>query len=75
MGRETIGIGDALQILMYLAKMEVSVINQGGQGSRPWNAAIIHDPTASAPRVIDALEILMYLAKMESALYKSSVIV
>ena len=61
-------MGDALEILKYLAKME-SVLS-GGNGTRAWSAALITPASkiAGRPAVADALEILKRLAKMDSIL-------
>jgi len=59
-------IGDALEILKYLAKMDSAL--SGGSGSRAWNAALIlpNSRANDKPAIGDALEILKKLAKMDS---------
>jgi len=60
-----VSIGDALEILKYLAKMD-SLVNPANE--RSWNAALILPASKSAgkPVIGDALEILKKLAKMDS---------
>lgn len=62
----TTTIGDAMEILKYLAKMP-SVLDTG-VGSRTWNAALITNASKSnnKPAIGDAMEILKKLAKMKS---------
>jgi len=59
-------MGDALEILKYLAKME-SVLD-AGPGSREWNASLIlpNSKTNDKPVMGDVLEILKKLAKMDN---------
>ena len=64
-GSGTIGIGDVLEILKFLAGMS-STISDGGKGSPAWEAALI--VSKERPAIGDALEILKYLAKMTSLL-------
>jgi len=61
LGNETIGINDAVQVLMYLANMEASILNHC---EIAYEAACI---TGDAPTIEDAVQILMYLAKMEAS--------
>jgi len=64
----TIGINDAVHVLMYLAKMPSSeIIRDGGAGSRAWKAAMIVAPGTGDPTIQDAVQILMHLAKMSNS--------
>gem|GEM_PF-2789645 len=63
LGNDTIGIGDALEILKYLAGM-TSVVNQNNSDS--WSAARITG--GDKPVIGDVLEILKKLAGMKSLL-------
>jgi len=59
--KSTPGIADALEIFKFLAGMP-NVIEEGGQGSRAWNASLITG--SKTPGVADALEIFKLLAGM-----------
>jgi len=66
---DRVTIGDAMEILKYLARMD-NVISKNGVGSREWNSALI-TPTsqkANKPAIGDAMEVLKKLAKMDSLL-------
>jgi len=64
-------IGDALEILKYLAGMD-NVISKGGKGSREWRAAMITPKSQSAnkPSIMDALEIFKHVGGMISPIGK-----
>jgi len=65
LGNATPSIGDALEIFKYLAGMS-NVIDDGGKGSKAWNASLITG--GSSPGIADALEIFKLLAGMDSLL-------
>jgi len=65
LGNSSPGIGDALEIFKFLAGMN-NVIDEGGKGSRAWNASLITG--GSTPGIADALEIFKLLAEMDSIL-------
>jgi len=58
-------MGDALEILKYLAKMDSEL--RGGSGTRAWNASLIlpNSKINDKPVMGDVLEILKKLAKMD----------
>jgi hypothetical protein len=60
-----ITVGDALQILRFLVGLS-NVINENGEGSNEWNAALI--VSEDRPQIGDALQILRYLVGLSSAL-------
>jgi hypothetical protein len=62
LGNEPVTINEALEILMYLAGMESSIISEGNVAF--YAARITGGET---PTIMDALEILMHLAGLESA--------
>ena len=66
-------IGDALEILKFLAGMD-GAIKKGGPDSTAWKASLITSASqrtpAKGPSINDALEILKYLANMNSAVPK-----
>ena len=59
----TITVADAVQIFMYLANMQSSII-KNDTTQRAFAAACI---TGDKPKVADAVQIFMYLAKMSSS--------
>jgi len=65
LGNKTVGIGDALEVLKYLANMKSEISKSN---ARAWNAAIITPASKKAgkPGIGDALEILKALAGMKS---------
>jgi hypothetical protein len=67
LGRDEIGIGDALEILKFLAGMTSVITNPD---SNAWNAALITSGSrdAAVPRIQDALEILKRIAGMDNVL-------
>jgi hypothetical protein len=64
-GNNMLTIGDALEILMYLAGLPSTMIHEVNN-PRAWNAALITG--GDKPSISDALEILMYLAGMDGIL-------
>jgi hypothetical protein len=68
LGNPTITIGDALEILKYLAKLD-SVITTGNNrisATNAFDAARIVTPGTGSPTINCALEVLKFLAKLES---------
>jgi len=67
LGKSTVGINDALEILKYLADMD-NVITKSGEDSQAWSSALITPASqrTGKPRVNDAIEILKKIAKMKS---------
>jgi hypothetical protein len=73
-GEGVVRIGDALQVLTFLARLP-SVFDDATNGADSLNAAIIRDrdtrlaaATAPTPNINDALEILTFLAKLDGVL-------
>jgi hypothetical protein len=64
-GSGTVTIGDALEVLRFLAGMQ-NAISTGGRGSQAWRAATVTG--GLEPAISDALEILKYLAGMANIL-------
>jgi len=64
---ENVKVGDAIEILKFLAKMK-NAITDGGEDSPAWKASLITPASQKAgkPTVSDAIEILKKLAKMKS---------
>jgi hypothetical protein len=59
----SLAIGDALEILKYLAKLDSAV---SPNNPIAWDAARIITPGQGAPTINDALEVLKHLAKLDS---------
>ena len=68
LGNSTIGIGDALEILKFLAGLP-NEITSNGRDSRQWKSACITG--GDKPVIGDALEILKYLANIDNAIDNS----
>ena len=69
-GTGSIVIGDAVQILMHLAKMPTSVLSSGNSTPARLKAATITVNSIENDRIQigDAVQVLMYLAKMSASL-------
>jgi hypothetical protein len=66
LGNTTINIGDALEILKYLAKLDTVLCPVTNNAL--FEAAKIVNPDSAVPTISDALEILKYLAKIDNVL-------
>ena len=79
---ENITISDAVHLLMFLAKMNASILMDSGapaRGTLAWEAAFVsptsqtaylNNPDTATPQISDAVHILMYLAKMNGSAIK-----
>jgi uncharacterized repeat protein (TIGR02543 family) len=67
---DRITIGDALEVLKFLAGIQDNVITNGGENSIAWRAALITEDSQrlGRPRINDVLEILKWLAKIPGVL-------